>query len=52
MSFEKLKVALNKAPVLIQPEPEKNFVVYSDTSYMRIGYVLMQDGKVVAYASR
>ncbi|KAA3488115.1 integrase [Gossypium australe] len=40
------------APVLIQPESGKEFVVYSDASYFGLGCVLMQDGKVVAYASR
>ncbi|XP_017613923.1 uncharacterized protein LOC108459069 [Gossypium arboreum] len=39
------------APVLIQPEPGKDFVVYSDTSHVGLGCVLIQDGKVVAYAS-
>ena len=50
-SFEKLKTVLTDAPILIQPEPEKEFTVYSDTSHVGLGCVLMQDGKVVAYAS-
>ncbi|KAA3487453.1 Retrotransposon protein [Gossypium australe] len=31
-SFEKLKAFLTEAPVLVQPEPGKEFVVYSDAS--------------------
>ncbi|XP_016755229.1 uncharacterized protein [Gossypium hirsutum] len=34
------------------PEPGRDFVVYSDASHVGFGCVLMQDGKVVAYASR
>ncbi|KAA3487336.1 Retrotransposon gag protein [Gossypium australe] len=33
-------------------EPENEFMVYSDASHMGLGCVLMQEGKVVAYASR
>ncbi|XP_052888054.1 uncharacterized protein LOC128296654 [Gossypium arboreum] len=35
----------------ILPEPGKEFTVYSDISHIDLGCVLMQDGKVVAYAS-
>ena len=51
-SFGKLKEILTVAPVLIQPEPGKEFTVYSDASHVGLGCVLMQKGKVVAYASR
>ncbi|KAG8485264.1 hypothetical protein CXB51_021228 [Gossypium anomalum] len=51
-SFEKLMTILTQAPVLIQPESGKDFVVYSDTSHVGLGCILMQDGKVVAYTSR
>ncbi|XP_052488059.1 uncharacterized mitochondrial protein AtMg00860-like [Gossypium raimondii] len=50
--FDKLKTVLTKAPVLVQPESKKEYVVYSDESYKGLGCVLMQDGKLVAYASR
>ncbi|GMJ07468.1 hypothetical protein HRI_004416000 [Hibiscus trionum] len=50
--FEKLKKTLTEAPILIQPEPGREFVIYSDASYVGLGCVLMQEGKVVAYASR
>ncbi|KAG8489111.1 hypothetical protein CXB51_017135 [Gossypium anomalum] len=51
-AFEKLKEVLTEAPVLIQPESGKDFTVYSDASHVGLGCVLMQEGKVVAYASR
>ncbi|KAG8503502.1 hypothetical protein CXB51_001469 [Gossypium anomalum] len=51
LSFEKLKERLTKAPVLVQPESGKEFVIYSDASSIGLGCVLMQEGKVVAYAS-
>ncbi|KAG8503261.1 hypothetical protein CXB51_001217 [Gossypium anomalum] len=51
-SFEQLKARLTEAPILVQPEPGKEFVIYSDASLTRLGCVLMQEGKVVAYASR
>ena len=51
-SFEKLKAFLTEAPVLTQPTCGKEYVIYSDASLNGLGCVLMQEGKVVAYASR
>ncbi|KAL4323387.1 hypothetical protein GQ457_11G026730 [Hibiscus cannabinus] len=51
-AFENLKEALINATVLIQPVSGKEFVVYSDASYVGFGCVLMQEGRVTAYASR
>ncbi|KAL4319079.1 hypothetical protein GQ457_18G007980 [Hibiscus cannabinus] len=51
-AFEKLKEVLINAPVLTQPVSGKEFVVYSDASYVGLDCVLMQEGRVVAYASR
>ncbi|KAG8503496.1 hypothetical protein CXB51_001481 [Gossypium anomalum] len=51
-AFEKLKKVLTEAPVLIQLESGKDFTMYSDVSHVGLGCVLMQEGKVVAYASR
>ncbi|KAA3488432.1 reverse transcriptase [Gossypium australe] len=51
-SFEKLKTLLTEALIFVQPEPGKEFVVYSDASLNGLGCVLMQEGKVIAYASR
>jgi hypothetical protein len=51
-AFETLKRSLTTAPVLAQPDIEKPFDVYYDSSGIDIGYVLMQEGRVIAYASR
>ncbi|KAA3480175.1 Transposon Ty3-G Gag-Pol polyprotein [Gossypium australe] len=51
-SFKKLKALLTEASVLVQPKSGKEFVIYSDASLNGLGCVLMQEGKVVAYASR
>ncbi|CAA0810106.1 Uncharacterized mitochondrial protein AtMg00860, partial [Striga hermonthica] len=51
-SFEELKKKLTTAPVLTIPDPTRDFTIYSDASKQGLGCVLMQDGKVVAYASR
>ena len=51
-SFERLKEILVDTPVLIQPTSGRDYIVYSDASKIGLGCVLMQDGKVVAYASR
>jgi hypothetical protein len=39
------------APVLALPMESSNFVVYSDVSKKDLGYVLMQNENVIAYAS-
>ena len=51
-SFEQLKEMLVEAPVLTQPTTGKEYTVCSDASGIGLRCVLMQDGKVVAYASR
>ena len=51
-SFEKLKAFLTEAPVLTQPTCGKEYMIYSDASLNGLGCVPMQEGKVVAYASR
>jgi hypothetical protein len=43
---------LTTTPVLAQPDIEKPFDVYYDASGTVIGCVLMQEGRVIAYASR
>ena len=40
------------APILIIPEGNEGYVLYSDASRQGLGCVLMQNGKVVEYASR
>ncbi|WVZ15466.1 hypothetical protein V8G54_013032 [Vigna mungo] len=51
-SFQELKQRLTKAPVLVIPDVNQPFVVFCDASYQGLGCVLMQEEKVVAYASR
>ena len=51
-SFEQLKRMLVEAPVLTQPTSRKEYTLYNDASSIGLGCLLMQDGKVVAYASR
>ncbi|KAA0040402.1 pol protein [Cucumis melo var. makuwa] len=51
-SFQNLKQKLVTAPVLTVPDGYGSFVIYSDASKKGLGCVLMQQGKVVAYASR
>ncbi|GKE35378.1 putative reverse transcriptase domain-containing protein [Tanacetum coccineum] len=51
-AFQLLKRKLCSAPILALPEGSENFVVYCDASRKRLGAVLMQREKVIAYASR
>ena len=51
-SFENLKAFFTEAPVLTQPTYGKEYVIFSDASLNGLGCVLIQEGKVVAYASR
>ena len=51
-SFEELRQGLMTTPVLALPSGKDGYVVYSDASRQGLGCVLMQDGKVIAYASR
>jgi hypothetical protein len=50
--FQELKKRLTRALVLTMPDMEKPFSIYCDASGQGLGCVLMQDGHVVAYASR
>lgn len=51
-SFRTLKEKLVTAPILVVPESGKRFTVYIDVSRIGLGRVLMQEGRVIAYASR
>ncbi|GJT95096.1 RNA-directed DNA polymerase, eukaryota, reverse transcriptase zinc-binding domain protein [Tanacetum coccineum] len=51
-AFQTLKDKLCNAPVLALPDGLKDFVVYCDASGLGLGCVLMQRGKVIAYAAR
>ncbi|GJX88854.1 putative reverse transcriptase domain-containing protein [Tanacetum coccineum] len=51
-AFQILKDKLCNAPVLPLPDGPEDILVYCDASGLELGYVLMQRGKVIAYASR
>ncbi|XP_073112178.1 uncharacterized protein [Elaeis guineensis] len=51
-SFQELKRRLVTAPILTIPSGTEGFTIYSDASRKGLGCVLMQKGKVIAYASR
>ncbi|GJR66122.1 putative reverse transcriptase domain-containing protein [Tanacetum coccineum] len=51
-AFQTLKNKLCSAPILALPQGAENFVVYCDVSHKGLGMVLMQNVKVIAYASR
>ncbi|GJU95865.1 putative reverse transcriptase domain-containing protein [Tanacetum coccineum] len=51
-AFQLLKEKLCSAPILALPEGAKNFIVYCDASHKGLCAVLMQNEKVIAYASR
>jgi hypothetical protein len=51
-AFQILKECLCTAPILALPEGNEDFAVYCDASLSGLGCVLMQRGKVIAYASR
>ena len=51
-SFQELKTRLTFAPVLAIPDGSDGFVVYCNASRVGLGCVLMQHGKVIAYAFR
>ena len=51
-SFQELKKRLTTAPMLILLDIHKDFQVYSGASRLGLGSVLMQDERVVSFASR
>ena len=51
-SFQELKKRLVTAPVLILPDQPKDYQVCCDASRRGLGAILMQEGRVVSYASR
>jgi hypothetical protein len=51
-SFQELKKWLTRALVLVMPDMEKKFSIHYDASGQGLGCALVQDGHVVAYASR
>ncbi len=51
-SFQELKNRLTTAPILALPIMGEEFTIYCDASKIGLGCVLMQKGKLIAYASR
>jgi hypothetical protein len=51
-SFNQLKFRLMSPPVLVMPDLQKGFDIYCDACRQGLGCVLMQEGHVIAYASR
>ena len=51
-SFQELKQGLVTALVLTIPSNLGGFIIYSDASRKGLGCMLMEHGKVIAYASR
>ena len=51
-TFHTLREHLTTAPVLAQPDNTKPFDVYCDASGTGLGCVLMQENRVIAYASQ
>ncbi|GJW21328.1 putative reverse transcriptase domain-containing protein, partial [Tanacetum coccineum] len=51
-AFQLIKQKLCSVPILALPKGSENFIVYCDASHKGLGAVLMQNEKVIAYASR
>jgi hypothetical protein len=51
-AFHTLQTLLTSSPILAQPDIEKPFDVYCDASGNDLGRVHMQEGQIIAYASR
>nr|GEZ90410.1 putative reverse transcriptase domain-containing protein [Tanacetum cinerariifolium] len=51
-AFQLIKQKLCSAPILALPKGSENCIVYCDASHKGLGAVLMQNEKVIAYASR
>ena len=52
MNFLELKDRLTSAPMLTLPKCGENYIEYCHASRVGLGFVLMQGGKVIVYASR
>ena len=51
-ALDKMKKIMTEAPVLVLPDPEKEFHIYTDASCYAVGAVLTQNDKPVAFISR
>ncbi|KAA3471245.1 Retrotransposable element Tf2 [Gossypium australe] len=52
LKIEVLWAWLDIIDISLKPKSDKEFVIYSDASLIDLGCVLIQKGKIVAYASR
>ena len=52
MKLPAIERQIDYTPVLTLSEGPDGHVIYCDASGVRLGFVLMQHGKVIAYASR
>jgi hypothetical protein len=52
LSLHELRKRLKAALVLVMPDIHESFHIYCDASRHGLDFILMQEGKVVAYASR
>jgi hypothetical protein len=50
-AFHTLRQHLTSTPVLVQPDNSKPFEVFCDARGTGLGCVLMQEGRVIVYAS-
>ncbi|GJW32077.1 putative reverse transcriptase domain-containing protein [Tanacetum coccineum] len=50
-AFQLLRKKLCSAPILALPDGAENFIVFCDASHKGLGVVLMQNEKMIAYAS-
>ena len=51
-AFQSLKQVITETPGLAYYEPEKENLIQTDASVERIGCVLIQDGRLVCFASQ
>jgi len=51
-SFQELKMRFTTTPVLTIPSRTEGLMVYNDASKKGLSCVLLQHGRVIAYASR
>nr|GEW45585.1 putative reverse transcriptase domain-containing protein [Tanacetum cinerariifolium] len=51
-AFQLIKQKLCSAPILALPKGSENFIIYCNVSHKGLGAVLMQNEKVIAYASQ
>ena len=51
-SFQELRKWMMTTQILTLPTGSGCFVIFTDASNVDLGYILMQDGKVVTYSSR